>query len=161
MTPERELSRIVTFRVGADLFAADIARVERVLKYETPRAVPSMPVWLEGVIDYGGKVVPVIDLRRRFAIPLPMINAQTRMLVVTANGEWTAAVVDAVLDVRNLEEADLSAPPQIFRGLSGDFVRGMTRRGGELVVVLDVDHLLGSQEPLMLEPSAGGNADHV
>jgi purine-binding chemotaxis protein CheW len=161
MTSEREMSRIVTFRVGADLFAADIARVERVLKYETPRSVPSMPAWLEGVIDYGGKVVPVIDLRRRFAIPHPAVNAQTRMLVVTANGEWTAAVVDAVLDVRNLEEADLSPPPQIFRGLSGDFVRGMTRRGSELVVVLDVDHLLGSQEPLMLEPSAGGNADRA
>ena len=161
MTPDREMSRIVTFRVGADLFAAEIARVERVLKYETPRAVPNMPVWLEGVIDYGGRVVPVIDLRRRFALSLPTFTSQTRMLVVAANGEWTAAVVDAVLDVRNLDDADLSPPPQIFRGLAGDFVRGMTRRGGELVVVLDVDRLLGSRETLILEPSTGGGAEHV
>lgn len=160
MTSERELSRIVTFRVGPDLFAADIACVERVLKYETPRSVPGMPDWLEGVIDYGGHVISVIDLRRRFAIPAPAISGQTRMLIVAANGEWTAAVVDAVLDVRNLDDGDLSPPPQIFRGLPGDFVRGMTRRGSELVVVLDADQLFGSQEPLTLEPSAGGDADH-
>jgi purine-binding chemotaxis protein CheW len=153
-----DVSRIVTFRVGRDLFAADIASVERVLKYETPRSVPNMPPWLEGVIDYHGKVVPVVDLRRRFHIDDVSVAGQTRLLVLSTGTEWTAVVVDAVLDVRSLEGEALAPAPPIFRGLAGDFVRGMTRRNEQLVVVLDVAHLLATHEPLRIEPRSDGDA---
>ena len=60
------VSKIVTFRLAEDLFAADIYSVERVLRYQTPTPVPNVPEWIDGVIDYQGRVVPLINLRRRF-----------------------------------------------------------------------------------------------
>ena len=69
MTVPAITSQIVTFRLGDELFAADIFSVERVLRYTPPTPVPNVPAWIEGVIDYQGRVVSVINLRRRFELP--------------------------------------------------------------------------------------------
>jgi purine-binding chemotaxis protein CheW len=148
---ESAVSRIVTFRLGADLFAADIQAVERVLRHDRPRALPSMPDWVEGVIEYSGRVVPVVDLRRRFGLAATPLTAQTRLIVLASSDEWVAALVDAVLDVRALPAAELTPSPAFFRGLAGEYLKGLTRRGDELVVVLDVDRLLASRESIALE----------
>jgi purine-binding chemotaxis protein CheW len=154
-----DASRIVTFRLGAELFAADIGSVERVLKYETPRAIPNLPDWIEGVIDYQGRVVPVVDLRRRFELAATAPGPQTRMLVLTTGVDLVAVVVDAVLDVRPLEDSALAAPPAFFRGLAAEYLRGVARRDGELVVVLDAERLLSSRERLALEPELRSDPD--
>jgi purine-binding chemotaxis protein CheW len=154
-----DATRIVTFRVGAELFAADIGSVERVLRYEPSRAIPNVPAWIEGVIDYQGRVVPVIDLRRRFELPAGAPAAQTRMLVLATGQELVAVIVDAVLDVRPLEDTGLAEPPAFFRGLAAEYLRGLARRDGELVVVLDAERLLTSRERLALEPALRSTPD--
>lgn len=154
-----DATRIVTFRLGADLFAVDIAVVERVLRYDTPRAIPNVPAWIEGVIEYQGHVVPVIDLRRRFELAQGGVGGQARMLVCSTDTELVAVVVDAVLDVRPLGDSDLSRPPAFFRGLAGEYLRGLARRDGELVVVLDANRLISSRDRLALEPALRAGSD--
>ena len=88
------VSQIVTFRLGDELFAADIFSVERVLRYTPPTPVPNVPAWIDGVIDYQGRVVPVIDLRKRFELPEAPVPADGRILVLTVDGEWVAVTVD-------------------------------------------------------------------
>lgn len=141
MSENLELTRIVTFRVGGDLYAAPIERVERVLRYDAPRRIPGTPEWVDGVIDYAGRVVPLLDLRRRFGVAGGAGGAQSRVVVMSAGGAWMAVVVDAVLDVRPLPDG-LEPPPPFFRGGGADAMLGMVRRGEALVVVLDVDRLL-------------------
>src|SRR5262249_48999535 len=92
-------AKIVSFRLGDDLFATDIFSVERVLRYQQPRGVPNVPEWIEGVIEYQGRVVPVVNLRRRFELPAVAPRVETRILVFKSSGEWVGAVVDAVLEV--------------------------------------------------------------
>src|SRR3712207_9091992 len=65
--------------LGAELFAADIYSVERVLRYQSPTAIPNVPAWLEGVIDYQGRVVPVLCLRRRFEMAVIEPTGETRI----------------------------------------------------------------------------------
>jgi purine-binding chemotaxis protein CheW len=143
-------SRLVTFRVGTDLYAADIQSVERVLRYEVPRAIPQVPAWIEGVLQYAGRVVPVIDLRRRFNAASLDITGQTRMVVMSTADEWVAAIVDQVLDVRPVAAGDISPPPDLVRGLAGEYLRGVVRRDQQLVVVLNTDRLLSATESLAL-----------
>ncbi len=144
MSVETDVTRIVTFRVGQELYAAPIDRVERVLRYETPRPVPGTASWVEGVIDYGGRVVPVVDLRRRFGLPAADRAVPARVIVLSAPSDWMAIVVDAVLDVRTLEASALVPPSGVLRGAAFDAMRGMSRRDGELVIVLDIDRLFAS-----------------
>lgn len=143
-------SRIVTFRLGDHLFAADIASVERVLRYEGARALPDMPDWMEGVIDYSGFVVPLVDLRRRFSLPAGPPGPQSRVVICSSQGAHAALLVDAVLDVRPVAADEISEPPALFRGLAADYLKGLTRRQAQLVVVLDMDRLLASTDLLEL-----------
>jgi purine-binding chemotaxis protein CheW len=150
MTAGTTTVRLVTFRLGSDLFAAPIEAVERVLRYQAPRTVPNLPAWIGGVIEYGNRIVPVIDLRRRFELPSAPITPQMRLLVLSAAGEWAAVLVDAVMDVRTIQAAELVEPPPLFRGLAAEYLRGVIKRDDQLVIVLDTDRLLTSSERLVL-----------
>lgn len=149
--------RLVTFRLGDDLFAAPIEAVERVLRYQAPRAVPNLPEWIAGVIEYGQRIVPVIDLRRRFELPEQPNTPQMRLLVLASGGEWAAVLVDAVLDVRTVQATELAPPPPLFRGLAAQYLRGVMRRDEQLVIVLECDRLLSTSERLVLSSVGDGD----
>lgn len=175
---ENTSHQVVTFRVGEDEFAADIMAVERVLRYVQPTVVPSLPEWVEGVIEYEGRVIPVIDLARRFEIERSSdpdsgsdSGGATRRVIVFAVGEeWIGAVVDSVLEVVVIPEDRLSPPPAIFRGLSAEYLRGLVRRAeakrggsstgadGTLLIFLEVERLLSATERLVLERAMAESA---
>lgn len=148
-----ETNKLVIFRLGDDLFAADIFAVERVLRYQQPRAVPDVPPWIEGVVEYQKTVIPVVNLRRRFELPDREAANDTRIIVLMSNGEWIGIVVDAVLEVSTVDSNSISPSPSFFRGLAGEYLKGIVRRaeGERLVIALDVDHLLTSSERIALE----------
>ena len=146
-----ETDKLVAFRLGDDHFAADIHTVERVLRYSPPTSVPDMPDYIEGVMDYQGRVVPVVNLRRRFELPPVPPKTETRTLVLNVSGEWIGVVVDSVTEVASFDPAAVAAPPKLFRGLAGEYVKGIVRRGERLVIYLDVDKLLTSTERIHLQ----------
>jgi purine-binding chemotaxis protein CheW len=151
-----ERMQLVTFRVGADLYAADVLSVERVLRYTAPRTIPNVPAWLDGVIEYGGRAVPVIDLRTRFDLPVAETREQSRILVFsTGEGGWIAATVDTVDEVAAVDVRELEEPPAIFRGLARQYLRALVRRGDRVIVVLDIAQLLNSRERIVLEQALG------
>ena len=144
-------AKIVWFRLGTDHFAADIFSVERVLRYQAPSAVPNLPDWIEGVIEYQGQVVPVVNLRRRFQLPAVPSTSESRILVIKSDTDWIGVVVDAVREVVSFDESLISPPPALFRGLAGEYLRGIVRLGDQLLIYLEVDRLLSSDERLTLE----------
>ena len=153
--------KIVIFRLGDDLFGAAVQSVERVVRYSRGRALPDVPPWVDGVIEYRSRVIPQIDLRRRFELRDSAPGPSTRVVVVNAGGGWIAVVVDAVLEVAGFDESQLSAPPAFFRGLAGEYLKGLVRHGERLVVLLDVDRLLSATERLRLEQATAEIAGTV
>lgn len=153
-------TQLVVFRVGDDRFAADIFAVERVLRFTAPRPIPNVPAWLEGVIDYGGRVVPVIDLRMRFELPAAPSRESARILVVVAGDDWIAAIVDGVDEVITVTAAQLEPPPPLFKGLAKQYLRALVRRSDHVIVALDVAQLLTAREQVILEQVVAG-AVHV
>ena len=143
--------KLVTFRLGDDLFAADVHAVERVLRYAVPTSVPDMPDYIEGVMDYQGRVVPLVNLRRRFELPAVAIGAETRTLILNVSGEWIGVVVDSVTEVAPFDPASVAPPPKLFRGLAGEYLKGIVRRGDRLVIYLDVEQLLSTTERIALQ----------
>jgi purine-binding chemotaxis protein CheW len=148
-----EATKLVNFKLGDDLFAADIFAVERVLRYQTSRTLPDVPSWIEGVIEYQKRVIPVVNLRRRFELAEREAAPETRIIVLNAHGDWIGIVVDSVVEVATVDAGNVSAAPSFFRGLAGEYLKGILRRGeGErLVIVLDVEQLLSSTERIKLQ----------
>ena len=145
--------KLVTFRLGDDHFAADVHAVERVLRYTPPTSVPDMPEYIEGVMDYLGRVVPLVNLRRRFELPVVPAGPETRTLILNVSGEWIGVVVDSVTEVAPFDPAKVAPPPKLFRGLAAEYLKGIVRHGDRLVIYLDVEQLLSTTERISLQRS--------
>jgi purine-binding chemotaxis protein CheW len=154
-----DATQVLTFRLDDDLFAADIHDVERVLRWQSPTPMPNVPPWIAGVVDYHRRVVPVIDLRLRFEVPAGPVTPETRIVVFNAGTGWIAGIVDAVLDVSALDRAALEPPPPLFRGVSADYLQGIVRRQGSLVILLRTAELLSATDRLTLARALGTAGD--
>ena len=149
--------QIVTFCVGDDLFAADVFAVERVIEFQPPKVVPNVPEWIEGIIEYQSRVVPTINLRRRFELPEATKGTARRIIVFNVEKEWMAAVVDSVQEVRTVDAAQITPPPPIFRGLPCEYIRGILREGENLTICLEIARLLSTTERVMLQDVAAAS----
>jgi len=151
------VQQLVTFRLGDDQFAVDILEVERVLRFTAPAAVPNLPAWIDGVIEYGGRVVPVIDLRSRFGLPRLSPRPEHRILVLAVGAELLGVTVDSVHQVMSVSPDEIAPPPAFFRGLNAEYLKGLVRQTGSLVIFLDVARVLTSSELLELTSAAAPN----
>ena len=143
--------QLVTFKVGGEEFGLDVFSVHEILRWQGVTPVPRAPAFVEGVLDVRGAVVPVIDLRRRFEVPQYGHDDETRIVLVEFGGERLGLVVDAVTEVLRAPETAISAPPAYIKGLAAEFVRGIVRLEGRLVILLDLDRILSSEERIALE----------
>jgi purine-binding chemotaxis protein CheW len=150
--------QLVAFKVGGEEFGLDVFQVHEILRWQEPAHVPKAPAFVEGVLDVRGTLVPVIDLRKRFEVPSPSYDDETRIVLVDFQGERLGLVVDAVTEVLRAPETAVSPPPAYFRGLAAEFLRGIVRLQERLVVLIDLERILSSQErmALLLSGIAGG-----
>lgn len=145
------MTQLVTFQAAEELFAVDIFAVERVLRHEPPRLLPNSAGWLRGVIDHGGRTIPVIDLRERLGLAAAEPTDKSRILVMVAGETLVGMTVDAVLAVLTVPESAIEDPPAIYRGLARDYLRGVARHDERIFVVLDASRLLATAERIEME----------
>jgi purine-binding chemotaxis protein CheW len=102
------------------------------------------------VIEHGGRVVPVIDLRTRFKMARLSPRPEHRILVLAIGDEWLGVTVDSVHEVLSVAAEELAPPPPLFRGLAAEYLKGLVRTEGSLLIFLDVARVLTSSELLEL-----------
>lgn len=142
--------QLVTFRVAGQEFAFNIFQVERILRYETPARLPRAPDFLEGVLQYHGAAIPLIDLRKRLGVEAPLRD-DTRTIILEWDGGRIGVVVDAVTEVLEVPAAQVTPPPSLVRGLAAEYITGLVVRDGRTIIVLNTGKLLTSKEKLALQ----------
>jgi len=148
--------QLVTFRVAGQDFAFNIFQVERILRYEAPARLPKSPEFLEGVLQYQGGAVPVVDLRKRLGVEAPLKD-ETRIIVLDVEGGRIGIVVDAVTEVMQIGAGDVATPPPIVQGLAADYITGLVGRDARTIIVLNTGKLLASKEKLALQAALEGS----
>jgi purine-binding chemotaxis protein CheW len=151
--------QLVTFSVGGEEFGLDVFSVHEILRHQEVTPVPRAPAFVEGVLDVRGTVVPVVDLRRRFEVAEIGYDDETRIVLVEFAGERLGLVVDSVTEVLRAPETSISAPPAYIKGLSAEFIRGIVRHNGRLIILMDLDRILSSEERIALESADLEGAD--
>lgn len=142
--------QLVTFKVGGQDFAFNIFQVERILRYEAPAPLPkALPEFLEGVLQYQGAAVPLVDLRKRLNTAAPL-REDTRTVILEFEGGKIGVVVDAVTEVLQVAAQAVSPPPGIVKGLAAEYIAGLVVVNGRTIVVLNTNKLLSSKEKLAL-----------
>jgi purine-binding chemotaxis protein CheW len=147
--------RYLTFRLGAEVFALDIADVTEILEYRTLTRVPMMPRFIRGVLNLRGRVVPVVDLSTRFGQAPTELARRTSVVIVETGQAAFGILVDAVNEVAHFGPDDIEPAPSFGAGSRSDFVQGMARRSGDFITVLSVEGLLDAgEQPAPSEPPA-------
>ncbi|MGB9920246.1 MAG: chemotaxis protein CheW [Moorellales bacterium] len=140
---------LVTFRLGREEFALDIARVREIIRVPDIVAVPKAPAFIEGVVNLRGTILPVIDLRKRFGLSTIARDERARVVVMETDGRLTGLIVDSVREVLKVPREDIEPPPELLTEvIERRFIRGIAKvaRGERLVIVLDTAEVLSFRE---------------
>ena len=148
----REL-RLITFRVGAETFAADIMAVRQIVTYEGSTPVPSAPAFVEGIIVVRNEVVPIVDLRRRLFPSDDSSAEQPLVMIISTRAGAIGLKTDEVRRIANVSTDDLLAAPPLIRGVRGEYLVAVVEQGAELLLVLDLDAILTDGEQRALQGS--------
>lgn len=149
----REL-HIVGFKVGRETYGVPIKSLHEIVRVPEITAVPDAPDYLEGVINLRGKIVSVMDLRKRFGEKQITQRRQNRILVVEHAGRLAGLIVDSASEVLKIPAEAVEAPPAVFQEGGLNCVTGLGKVGGRLVVLLDMSKLL-APESLQVKTEAG------
>jgi len=135
--------QLVTFSLGTEEFGVNIMRVQEIIRIPPITRVPKAPNYVEGVINLRGNVIPVVNLRVRFGMPLEEETDLSRIVVLQVNGKVFGVRVDGVTEVLRLEEESIEPPPSVALGMDATFIRGVGKIGERLLILLNLDQLLG------------------
>ncbi len=150
-----ETKQYLTFRLGDEVFALDVAQVREVLDLSTITKVPGSPDFMRGVINVRGSVVPVIDLRLKFGLPQTDNTVDTRIVVmeISLEGEITVlgSLADSVDEVMELEPSYIEKPPRIGARWRIEFIKGIGKKDDNFIIILDIDRVFSSDELALVE----------
>ena len=142
MATNSEILQIVTFKLGNEEYAVDILKVQEINRVVEITSIPNAPSYVEGVINLRGKVIPVINLRKKFGLDSKEMDSQSRIMVVDI-GSTVGLIVDSVSEVLRLSSDTIEPPPPMTAGNgSSEYIKGVGKLADRLLILLDIEKLL-------------------
>lgn len=152
---KNEVNSFLSFRIGKEIFAANVKNVLNILEMTRITQVPKSPVYMKGVINLRGIVLPVIDSRIKFGISETAITSNTCIIVLElhTSGEpiMIGTIVDAVKEVLEIDENDILPPPSIGTNFRSDYLKGMAQSEDGFIMILDAEKVFGTDEIVDLQ----------
>ncbi len=139
-------NQLVVFVVANEHYGVGIASVVEIIKLQPITAVPRAPAFVEGVTNLRGKVLPVIDLHKRFGLPPADLTKHARIVVAQINGTPVGMVVDAVIEVRQVDEQAIEPPSPLVTTVDSSFITGIAKVDERLIILLDLQKVLSPEE---------------
>lgn len=147
------MRKFTIFKIGDEIFGIGIERVVEILRVQKIFTIPGLPEFLSGVMSVRGNIVPVMDLRRRFGIK-PSGNKE-RIIIVRYGQEKIGFLVDDIKEILPLAPEEIRTPPSIFKGFKTEYLTGLGKHGERIIILLNIDNLLTSEEKIILRESIG------
>jgi len=158
-----EAQQFLTFLLSGEEYAISILKVKEILEYDTVTNVPNTPVWIRGVLNLRGSVVPIVDLALKFGRPASEITKLTCIVIVETlcDGEsiTMGVLVDSVSQVVDLSPADIEEPPPFGTRLKVDYLQGLGRSGKKFCLILNIDNVLAADELLQINACSTDQAE--
>jgi len=142
---ESQIQQLVTFRLGDEEYGVDILKVHEIDRMMDITEVPNAPSSIEGVINLRGKVIPVINLRRKFNLPEKEADSRTKIVVVDI-GTSAGMIVDSVSEVLRISSDIVEPPPPMTASVSCEYIKGGGKLKDRLLILLDIEKLRGADE---------------
>ncbi len=138
--------QIVCFKIGKEEYGIEILRVQEIFKLAKITKLPKSADYIMGVIDLRGRVIPIIDLSKRFGIQESAQSEGKRAIVVDIKNKKVALAIDTVSHVIKVDAKDIEQAPPIVKGISGRYIVGIAKLKDGFVIILDIDQIFSGDE---------------
>ncbi|MBP6901247.1 MAG: chemotaxis protein CheW [Burkholderiaceae bacterium] len=145
----------LSFRLGGEEYGIDILRVQEIRSYEQPTRIANAPSFLKGVVNLRGVIVPIVDLRLKLGCDSAEYTPFTVVIVLNLRGRVVGAVVDSVSDVLELSGDAIRPAPAMGSAVDAAFITGIASVAERMLILMDIEALMGSAEMGLLEQAAG------
>lgn len=145
--------QLVIFKLSNEDYGLPISKVQEINRMVAVTKLPNSPEFMEGIINLRGRIIPVLDLRRRFGFSSREHQEDTRIIVVDISGQMVGLIVDAVHEVAKIPGDCIEPPPSSFV-MDAQFVQGIGKFADTLVVILDIDRVITTHESVILRDVA-------
>lgn len=146
------MEKFAVFKIGDEDFGIGIDRAVEILKTQKIYSLPELPEFISGVINVRGDVIPLLDLRLRFGIHSS--GKKERIIIVRFDNEKTGILVDEIDEIITISQDDIIPPPTIFKGLKTEYLTGLGKTKDRIIILLNLDRLLTSEEKIILSASS-------
>ena len=143
--------QLVLFGLDNEIYGVDISDVHEIIRMQPVTKVPKAPFFVEGIINLRGKVIPVVDIRKRFGLSGVEQTKDSRIVVVDIGGTTIGMIVDEVTEVMRIPADSIEPPSDIVAAGDSDYLLGIARVDEKMVILLDLDRLLPKSEMSRLE----------
>ena len=140
------LLQLVTFSIDEEEFGVNILKVQEIIRIMEITRVPRARVFVEGVIKLRGRVIPIVDLRRRFGLAAIAHDKDTRIIVIELNSLVVGFIVDAVSEVLRIPADTVEPTPPVAAGVDSEYISGVGKLQDRLLILLDLDKLLTAED---------------
>lgn len=141
--------QLVIFKLAGEEYGLPIHQVQEINRLAEITKLPQAPLFMEGVIDLRGSVIPILDLRKRFGLPADLTD-ETRIMIVEVQDQKIGTIVDGVAEVLRLSEENIEPPPASFI-MDAEFLHGLAKSDNRLIIILKIDNILMSKEQEILK----------
>ena len=141
-----EVLQWVTFRLEDETYGINVMQVQEVLRYTEIAPVPGAPEYVLGIINLRGNVVTVIDTRARFGLSNGEVSDNSRIVIIESDKQVIGILVDSVAEVVYLKTSEIDSAPNVGTDESAKFIQGVSNRGGELLILVDLNKLMTDEE---------------
>ena len=155
---EKEL-QVVGFRIGRETFGLPIALVREIVRVPEITSVPNAPEYIEGVINLRGRIIPVVDMRKRFGEEVTLPSKKNRIVVVELEARLIGLLVNSASEVLRIPPSEIQAPQDVFQEGELNYITGVGKLKGRLVILLDLNRILQRGELRRLDEFAESEAD--
>ena len=138
--------QLVVFDLADEGYGVDISSVREIIRMQDITTVPRTPEFVEGVINLRGKVIPVVDLRKRFGFPESDVTKDTRIVVVDIGGQDIGVVVDSVTEVLRIGADAVEPPSSVITTADSEYLLGIAKLDTRLIILLDLEQALSAME---------------
>lgn len=146
--------QVVGFKVGKEFFGVEIGSVQEIVRVPEITQIPETPSFVEGVINLRGRIVPVIDLRKRLRLGLSERNRANRVLITEQNKRTVGLIVDSASEVLRLPSESIEPPPEMITGVGVEYITGVGRLDEQIIILLDLNRILDVGESIKLDAVA-------
>ncbi|MDC7228538.1 MAG: chemotaxis protein CheW [Spirochaetales bacterium] len=150
MADHDEQLQLVTFQLGEELYGIDIMNVKEIQKVREIRPIPNAPMYVEGIFNLRGNIIPIISLHKRFHLRKAELNDEDEMLsgfmIININDRFIGVYIDKVSRVMTVEQTEIQPPPQMISGIGTEYIQGVVKEDDGYLIILDISRLFDPKE---------------